>query len=125
MWDWEVKTKQPWFKLGIRELFHYRGLILRFSKRDLLASYQQTLVGPFWVIIQPLLTTLTYVLIFSRVARIDTDGVPPLLFYLPGVILWNYFSECLNGAMNTFSYNAHIFNKVFFPRLTVPVSQVF
>lgn len=124
MWEWEVKTKQPWFRLGIRELFHYKDLILRFSKRDLLASYQQTLIGPLWVIIQPLLTTLTYVLIFSRVARIGTDDVPPLLFYLPGIILWNYFSECLNGTMNTFQYNAHIFNKVFFPRLTVPVSQV-
>jgi len=124
MWDWEVKTKQPWFRFGIRELFHYKDLILRFSKRDLLASYQQTLIGPLWVIVQPLLTTLTYVLIFSRVARISTDNVPPLLFYLPGVILWNYFSECLNGTMGTFQYNTHIFSKVFFPRLTVPVSQV-
>lgn len=124
MWDWEVKTKQPWFKFGIRELFHHKDLILRFSKRDLLASYQQTLIGPFWVIIQPLLTTLTYVLIFSRVAKISTDDIPPFLFYLPGIILWNYFSECLNGTMNTFQYNANIFSKVFFPRLTVPTSQV-
>jgi lipopolysaccharide transport system permease protein len=124
MWDWEVKTKQPWFKFGIRELFHHKDLILRFSKRDLLASYQQTLIGPLWVVIQPLLTTLTYVLIFSRVARISTDDIPPFLFYLPGIILWNYFSECLNGTMNTFQYNANIFSKVFFPRLTVPTSQV-
>ena len=124
MWDWEVKTQQPWFKLGIRELFKCKDLIFRFSKRDLLASYQQTLIGPLWVVVQPLLTTLTYVLIFSHVARISTDDVPPILFYLPGVILWNFFSECLTGTMNTFQYNAHIFNKVFFPRLTVPVSQV-
>jgi len=124
MWDWEVKTKQPWFRFGIRELIHYKDLIFRFSKRDLLASYQQTLIGPLWVIIQPLLTTVTYVLIFSRVARISTDDVPPFLFYLPGIIMWNYFSECLNGTMNTFQHNVHIFSKVFFPRLTVPVSQV-
>lgn len=124
MWDWEVKRKQPWLRLGVRELFRYKNLVLRFSKRDLLAGYQQTLIGPLWVIIQPLLTTLTYVLIFSRVARIGTDDVPPLLFYLPGIIMWNYFSECLNGTMNTFQHNAHIFNKVFFPRLAVPVSQV-
>src|SRR3546814_16637662 len=112
MWDWEGNTKQPWFRLGIGELFRYKDLILRFSKRDLLAGYQQTLIGPLWVIIQPLLTTLTYVLIFSRVARIGTDGVPPLLFYLPGIILWNYFSYCLNGTMNQFQINAHIFSKV-------------
>ncbi|MGV3762462.1 ABC transporter permease [Parapedobacter sp.] len=124
MWDWEVNTKRPWFKVGIRELSQYKGLILRLSKRDLLAGYQQTLIGPLWVVVQPLLTTLTYVVIFSRIARIGTDDVPPLLFYLPGIILWNYFSESLNGTMNTFHYNAHIFNKVFFPRLVVPASQV-
>jgi len=124
MWDWEVKTKQPWFRLGIRDLFHYKDLILRFTKRDLLASYQQTLIGPLWVVMQPLLTTLMYVLVFSRVAKISTDDIPPLLFYLPGVILWNYFSECLTGTMNTFQHNAYIFNKVYFPRLAVPISQV-
>lgn len=123
-WDWEIGKSQPWFRVGTRELLSYKDLILRFSKRDLLASYQQTLIGPFWLILQPILTTVMYVIIFSNVVKISTNGVPPLLFYLPGIIIWNYFSECLSGAMNTFQYNGHIFGKVYFPRLIVPISQV-
>lgn len=123
-WDWQISKSQPWFRIGFRELLNYKDLILRFSKRDLIAGYQQTLIGPFWLILQPVLTTVTYVIIFSNVVKISTNGVPPLLFYLPGIITWNYFSECLISTMNTFQYNGHIFGKVYFPRLVVPISQV-
>lgn len=93
-------------------------------RRDLLASYQQTLIGPLWIVLQPLLATLVYVIIFSKVARLSTDGTPPLLFYLSGYIIWNFFTDCLNGTMYTFIFNAHIFNKVYFPRLIIPFSAV-
>jgi len=122
--EWEIKPDQGWFRFGLKELFYKKGLILRFVRRDLLASYQQTLIGPLWIVLQPLLATLVYVIIFSRVARLSTDGTPPLLFYLSGYIIWNFFSDCLNGTMYTFIFNAHIFNKVYFPRLIIPFSAV-
>ncbi len=93
-------------------------------RRDLIANYQQTLLGPFWIFLQPLLTTFVYWVIFSVVAKVSTDGIPPLLFYLPGIIAWSYFSDCLNGAMYTFIHNASIFEKIYFPRLIVPLSSI-
>lgn len=123
-WDWELNSKSPWFTLQLKEVFFYKDLILRLTRRDLLASYQQTLFGSLWVVLQPVLTTLIFVIIFSRIARISTDGVPPFLFYLPGVVMWNYFSETLGGTMNTFLANTHVFQKVYFPRLAVPISQL-
>lgn len=122
--EWEIKPDQGWFRFGLKELFYKKGLILRFVRRDLLASYQQTLIGPLWIVLQPLLATLVYVIIFSKVAKLSTDGTPPLLFYLSGYIIWNFFSDCLNGTMYTFIFNAHIFNKVYFPRLIIPFSAV-
>jgi lipopolysaccharide transport system permease protein len=122
--EWEIKPDQGWFRFGLKELFYKKGLILRFVRRDLLASYQQTLIGPLWIVLQPLLATLVYVIIFSKVARLSTDGTPPLLFYLSGYIIWNFFTDCLNGTMYTFIFNAHIFNKVYFPRLIIPFSAV-
>lgn len=122
--EWEIKPDHGWFRFGLKELFYKKGLILRFVRRDLLASYQQTLIGPLWIVLQPLLATLVYVIIFSKVARLSTDGTPPLLFYLSGYIIWNFFTDCLNGTMYTFIFNAHIFNKVYFPRLIIPFSTV-
>jgi lipopolysaccharide transport system permease protein len=93
-------------------------------KRDFVAVYQQTILGPLWYFVQPILTTLTFTIVFGNIANISTDGLPQLLFYMSGIIGWNYFSECLNATSSTFSANASIFGKVYFPRLIVPVSIV-
>jgi lipopolysaccharide transport system permease protein len=123
-WQWEITAHRPWFRLNLRELIQYKDLLLRFVRRDIIASYQQTILGPIWVFLQPLFTTFVYFIIFSRVAKISTDNIPPLLFYLPGTIIWSYFSDCIITTMNTFQNNAYIFNKVYFPRLIVPLSSV-
>ncbi len=123
-WQWEITAHRPWFRFNLRELFQYKDLLFRFVRRDIIASYQQTILGPVWVFLQPLFTTFVYFIIFSRVAKIPTDGIPPLLFYLPGSIIWTYYADCITSTMNTFQYNAYIFNKVYFPRLIVPLSSV-
>lgn len=123
-WQWEITAHRPWFRLNLRELIQYKDLLLRFVRRDIIASYQQTILGPVWVFLQPLFTTFVYFIIFSRVAKISTDNIPPLLFYLPGTIIWSYYSDCIISTMNTFQNNAYIFNKVYFPRLIVPLSSV-
>ncbi len=123
-WQWKIKAHSGWFHWNLQELWHYKDLLRRFVRRDLIANYQQTLLGPLWIVLQPLLTTLVYWVIFSVVARVSTDGIPPLLFYLPGIIAWSYFSDCLNGAMYTFIQNSSIFEKIYFPRLIVPISSV-
>lgn len=123
-WQWEINTSQSWFKLGLRDLYAYRGLIMRFVRRDLIASYQQTIIGPIWMFLQPLLTTLIYLVVFGNFAKIPTDGVPKILFYLSGTIIWTFFFDNISGTMYTFISNAHIFNKVYFPRLIVPISNI-
>jgi lipopolysaccharide transport system permease protein len=123
-WQWEISPNRPWYQLNLRELIQYKDLLLRFVRRDILASYQQTILGPIWVFLQPLFTTFVYFIIFSRVAKIPTDGIPPFLFYLPGSIIWSYYSDCVTTTMNTFQYNAYIFNKVYFPRIIVPLSTI-
>jgi lipopolysaccharide transport system permease protein len=123
-WQWEITAHRPWFRLNLRELYQYKDLLLRFVRRDIIASYQQTILGPIWVFLQPLFTTFVYYIIFSRVAKISTDNIPALLFYLPGSIIWSYFSDCIITTMNTFQNNAYIFNKVYFPRLIVPLSSI-
>lgn len=122
--NWIIRPRQPWFRLQLGEFRQYKDLLFRFVRRDLLVNYQQTLLGPFWVFLQPLLTTLVYFIIFRRFAKISTDGIPPFLFYLPGVIVWNFFSESFVSVMYTFIVNAQVFSKVYFPRLLVPVSSV-
>jgi lipopolysaccharide transport system permease protein len=123
-WQWEISAHRPWFRFNLRELFQYKDLLLRFVRRDIIASYQQTILGPIWVFLQPLFTTFVYFIIFSRVAKIPTDDIPAPLFYLPGIIIWSYYADCITTTMNTFQYNAYIFNKVYFPRLIVPLSSV-
>jgi lipopolysaccharide transport system permease protein len=123
-WQWEISAHRAWFRFNLREIFQYKDLIFRFVRRDIIASYQQTILGPVWVFLQPLFTTLVYFIIFNRVAKISTDEIPALLFYLPGIIIWSYYSDCITTTMNTFQYNAYIFNKVYFPRLIVPLSSV-
>lgn len=123
-WTLIVKPSGKWFDLHLKDLWNYRDLIMLFVKRDFVSVYKQTILGPLWYIIQPILTAITYAVIFGGVAKIPTDGLPKLLFYLSGITMWNYFSECLNKTSTTFTSNAHIFGKVYFPRLTVPVSIV-
>lgn len=123
-WKWTIEAKTRWFQWNLKELWQYKDLLNRFVRRDLIANYQQTVLGPFWIFLQPALTTLVYWLIFGKVARISTDGIPPVLFYLPGIIIWSYFSDCLNGTMYTFLQNSTLFSKVYFPRLIIPLSAV-
>ncbi len=123
-WDLIVKPRQSIFSIDFKALWHYRDLLLLFVKRDFVAVYKQTILGPLWYIIQPLLTTLMYTFIFGRIAKLSTDGLSPVIFYLSGVTMWTYFSECLNKTSNTFVSNASIFGKVYFPRLILPFSIV-
>jgi lipopolysaccharide transport system permease protein len=124
-WDLEIKPKRSLFSINFAELFHYRDLILLFVKRDFVAQYKQTIMGPLWHLIQPILTTFVFLLLFGRIARIGTDGVPPILFYVTGITLWTYFSGCLTATANTFTGNASIFGKVYFPRLVTPIAITF
>jgi len=119
-----ITPKIGWFDLRLKELWRYRDLIMLFVRRDFVAVYKQTILGPLWFLIQPLMTTLIFTVIFGKVAKIPTDGVPPTLFYLAGVTSWTYFANCLNKTSNTFVGNAGIFGKVYFPRLAIPVSVV-
>jgi lipopolysaccharide transport system permease protein len=123
-WDFIIKSNTRKFDFQLNELWNYRDLIFLFVKRDFVTVYKQTILGPLWYIIQPLLTTITFTIIFGKIAKISTDGVPQILFYLSGITIWNYFAECLNKTSNTFVSNASIFGKVYFPRLTVPVSII-
>lgn len=123
-WDWEVKPDAGWLQINLKEVWLQKDLLYRFVRRDLLVSFQQTILGPLWVFLQPLLSTVVYFIIFNNIAKISTGGTPPVLFYLPGIIIWNYFSESLNGCMYTFLHNSHIFSKVYFPRLIAPFSNV-
>jgi lipopolysaccharide transport system permease protein len=123
-WSKIIRPRSGWFDIHPGELWQYRDLIGLFVWRDFVAIYKQTILGPLWYLIQPLLTTAVFTVIFSSVAKLPTDGSPPFLFYLSGVVAWRYFADCLNSTSNTFVGNAHIFGKVYFPRLTVPVSIV-
>lgn len=123
-WDLVITPNPPWWDLQLRDVWHYRDLMWMFVKRDFVSVYKQTVLGPIWFFVQPLLTTAMFTLIFSNVAKLPTDGLPPMLFYLAGITPWNYFSTCLTKTSSTFVTNAHIFGKVYFPRLITPLSIV-
>lgn len=123
-WTVEIRPNSGWFDLNLKEIWRYRDLLFLFVKRDIVTIYKQTILGPLWFIIQPILTTLMFTLVFGRIARIPTDGIPPVIFYLSGITIWNYFADCLNKTSNTFVANQNIFGKVYFPRITVPGSIV-
>jgi len=123
-WTLIIRPKSGWFDLHLADLWRYRDLVMLFVRRDFVSQYKQTMLGPLWFIIQPLLTTLTYTVIFGNIAQLSTDGLPKILFYLSGVTAWNYFADCLTKTSETFVANANIFGKVYFPRLAVPVSIV-
>ena len=123
-WTLIIKPTTRWFNFNLKELWHYRDLMMLFVKRDFISLYKQTILGPLWYIIQPILTAITYSIMFGKIANISTAGLPKIVFYLSGITIWNYFSECLNKTSNTFISNSNIFGKVYFPRLTVPISII-
>mgnify|MGYP001256924757 CR=1 FL=1 len=123
-WNEIITSEKKLLNLNIREILKYRDLLFLFVKRDLVTIYKQTILGPLWYLIQPLFTSLIFTLIFNNVANIDTKGVPPFLFNLSGVIIWNYFSDCFVGTSDTFKKNEEIFGKVYFPRVIMPASII-
>ena len=123
-WDIVIKPNHGGLNLNLREILKYRDLVYLFVKRDFVIFYKQTILGPLWYIIQPLVNTLIFNLIFGKIAKLSTDGTPPFLFYMSGTVVWAYFATCLNGTSNTFVKNAGVFGKVYFPRITVPISIV-
>jgi lipopolysaccharide transport system permease protein len=124
-WTEIISPKRSLLDINLKELWRYRDLIMLFVRRDFVSQYKQTILGPIWLFIQPLFTTLTFFFVFNQIAKIPTDNIDPILFYLSGITLWNYFSDCFNKTSNTFVANAGIFGKVYFPRLATPISIVF
>lgn len=123
-WTEVIEPRGGLLDLRLGEVWRYRDLVMLFVRRDFVSTYKQTILGPIWFFIQPLLTTVTYVIIFGNVAQLSTDGMPMLLFYMAGVTIWNYFAQTLTTTSTVFTANAHIFGKVYFPRLTMPLSIV-
>jgi lipopolysaccharide transport system permease protein len=123
-WTEVIQPETSLFDLKLKDVWRHRDLLVMFVRRDFVATYKQTILGPIWFFIQPILTTLTFTLIFGKIAQISTDGIPMILFYLAGITLWNYFAECLNKTATVFRDNANIFGKVYFPRLVMPLSIV-
>lgn len=121
-WDAVIRPTRPWYALPFRELWRYRDLLALFVWRDFVAVYKQTILGPAWYLLQAFLTSATFTVVFNRVAGLSTDSVPPFLFYMAGTVLWGYFSDCFIKTSATFTANANIFGKVYFPRIIVPVS---
>ena len=123
-WLFEITPKNKFFSLNLKEVWQYRDLLLLFVKRDVVTVYKQTILGPLWYLLQPLFTSITFTIIFNKVAGIETGTVPPFLFNLAGIMVWNYFTACLTDTSDTFKRNAAIFGKVYFPRLIMPLSTV-
>ena len=123
-WLFEITPKNKFFALHFKEVWQYRDLLMLFVKRDVITAYKQTVLGPIWYLLQPLFTSITFTIIFNTVAGINTGTVPPFLFNLAGIIVWNYFTACLIGTSDTFKANAVIFGKVYFPRFISPLSVV-
>lgn len=123
-WTEEIKSQESLFSVNLKEVWHYRDLLLMLVKRDYVTFYKQTILGPLWFFIQPALTTLVYVILFGRLAGLSTDGTPQIAFYLAGITIWNYFSESLTKTSTVFKDNAAMMGKVYFPRLIMPLSIV-
>lgn len=123
-WQMTIRPRSSWFDLHLKDLWTYRDLVLMFVKRDFIAQFKQTVLGPVWFVLQPLLTTIVFVIVFGNIASLSTDGIPKTLFYLSGNVVWMYFSGVLTTTSNTFVLNAPLFGKVYFPRLAVPLSIV-
>ena len=123
-YQYEIKPRSSLFEIKFKEIWRYRDLFYMYVKRDIITVYKQTILGPLWFFIQPILTTIMFMFVFGNIAGIATDGVPQALFYFSGLVMWNYFSACLNSNSNVFNANQGVFGKVYFPRLVVPLSVV-
>ena len=124
-WTETIESSHSLLDLNLKEVWRYKDLVYMFVKRDFVSSFKQTILGPIWFFINPIFTTIVYIVVFGNIAKLSTDGAPKILFYLAGITLWNYFSTCLNSTSNVFTANASIFGKVYFPRLVMPLSIVF
>lgn len=122
--DIEVSPSKHLLDIDLKDIWRYRDLLRMFIKRDIITVYKQTILGPIWFFVQPIMTTLIYVVVFGSIANIPTDGIPQPLFYMAGIVLWNYFADCFNSTSDTFATNASLFGKVYFPRLIVPLSKI-
>ena len=123
-WDLVITPRRNLFDIRFREIWEYRDLLYLFVKRDIVIVYKQTIFGPIWYFVQPLLTMFVYIIVFSNIARIPTDGIPPPVFYLAGIVMWNYFNECFMQTSDVFHKNAALFGKIYFPRIITPISKV-
>ena len=123
-WTTVIRPKTGWFDIDLNELWRYRDLITMFVKRNFTVLYKQTILGPAWIILNPLITTIIFNVVFGGMANMPTDGVPGFLFYMAGNTVWTFFANCVNNTANTFVTNSQVFGKVYFPRLTMPISQV-
>ena len=123
-WDTIITSKKGLFEFNFREIWNYKDLLLIIIKRDFTTFYKQTILGPLWFFIQPMISTVVFSIIFNKIAKIGTDNIPPYLFYLSGIIAWNYFSNCLIFTSNTFLSNSNLFSKVYFPRIIIPISII-
>ena len=123
-WTTEIRPKEKLLSVDFGEIWRYRDLMMLFVKRNIITQYKQTVLGPLWYVIQPMMTTVMYMVVFGGIAKISTDGLPQPLFYLAGISFWQYFADCLNKTSNTFVSNSAIFGKVYFPRLVTPLSDV-
>lgn len=124
-WDLVIKPKTHLLEVNINQIINYWDLLLMFVQRDITVVYKQTVLGPIWFFVQPIMTTFIYVFVFGNIAKLSTDGIPQPLFYMSGIVIWNYFSDCFMKTSDTFTQNASIFGKVYFPRLITPLSIVF
>jgi len=123
-WDLTIEPQTSLFDLNLKDVWRYRDLLWMFVKRDFVSFYKQTILGPLWFFIQPLFTTIIYTFVFGGLANLSTDGLPQPLFYMAGITAWNYFADCITKTSTVFRDNAHIFGKVYFPRLILPLSIV-
>ncbi|TDD75927.1 ABC transporter permease [Flavobacterium caseinilyticum] len=123
-WTEEIKSQEPLFSINLKEVWHYRDLLIMLVKKDYVTFYKQTILGPIWFFVQPILTTLMYVVLFGQIAKLSTDGTPQIVFYLLGITIWNYFSESLTKTATVFKDNAAVMGKVYFPRLIMPLSII-
>jgi lipopolysaccharide transport system permease protein len=123
-WDLILKPKSSWYQIDFKALWKYRDLVMLLVRRDFVSAYKQTILGPAWLFLQPIITSLMFAVIFGRLAKIGTEGTPSVLFYMAGVTLWTYFADCLTKTSTTFLTNAGVFGKVYFPRLVVPFSVI-
>lgn len=123
-WEWQIDNRTSFWSHSIRELWTYKHLLAGLVRRNFILNYQQTVLGPLWIMFQPIVTLVTYVLVFNKIVGITTGSLPPVVFYASGIILWNFFSDSFTGTANTFRDNAQVFSKVYFPRIIMPISVI-